>query len=112
MGVFISELTRRNVFRVGAAYAIVSWLIVQVIDIAFPRLGLPDWTITLVLVLLLIGLPVALILAWAFELTPDGVKKTEDTGEDRYVPVPGGQKLNFVIAGAFTPSASFTTSRG
>ncbi|MCH7979855.1 MAG: hypothetical protein IID59_00005, partial [Proteobacteria bacterium] len=107
MGVFISELTRRNVFRVGAAYAIVSWLIVQVIDIAFPRLGLPDWTITLVLVLLLIGLPVALILAWAFELTPDGVKKTEDTGEDQSVPVPGGQKLNFVIAGALVAALGF-----
>ena len=107
MGVFISELKRRNVFRVGAAYAIVSWLIVQVIDIAFPRLGLPDWTITLVLVLLLIGLPVALILAWAFELTPDGVKKAEDTGEDQSVPVPGGQKLNFLIAGALVAALGF-----
>lgn len=107
MGVFISELKRRNVFRVGAAYAIVSWLIVQVIDIAFPRLGLPDWTITLVLVLLLIGLPVALILAWAFELTPDGVKKTENAGEDQSVPVPGGQKLNFLIAGALVAALGF-----
>ena len=107
MGVFISELKRRNVFRVGAAYAIVSWLIVQVVDIAFPRLGLPDWTITLVLVLLLIGLPVALILAWAFELTPDGVKKTEDKGEDQSVPVPGGQKLNFLIAGALVAALGF-----
>ena len=50
---FYAELKRRNVIRVGAAYAVVSWLILQVIDIAFPRLGLPDWTVTLVLVLLL-----------------------------------------------------------
>jgi len=107
LGVFISELKRRNVFRVGAAYAIVSWLIVQVIDIIFPRLGLPDWTITLVLVLLLIGFPVALILAWAFELTPEGVTKTEDAAHNQPAAPRSGQKLNYLIAGALVAALVF-----
>ncbi len=107
MGVIISELKRRNVFRVGAAYAIVSWLIVQVIDIIFPRLGLPDWTITLVLVLLLIGFPVAVILAWAFELTPEGVTKTEDAEDDEPAAPRSGQKLNYLIAGALVAALAF-----
>ena len=66
-----SELKRRNVFRVGAAYAIVSWLLVEISDTVFPRLQLPDWSVTLVIVLLLIGFPLALSFAWAFELTPE-----------------------------------------
>ncbi len=107
MVVFISELKRRNVFRVGAAYAIVTWLIVQVIDIAFPRLALPDWTITLVLVLLLIGFPVAVILAWAFELTPEGVTKTEDAEHDKLAAPRSGQKLNYLIAGALVAALAF-----
>ena len=104
---FIDELKRRNVFRVGAAYAVVAWLILQVIDIAFPRLGLPDWTITLILVLLLVGFPIGLILAWAFELSPDGVKKTEDAGGNESVPAPGGYKLNLLIVGALVAALGF-----
>ncbi len=107
MGAFISELKRRKVFRVGTAYLIVSWLIVQVIDIAFPRLGLPDWTITLVLVLLLIGFPVAVILAWAFELTPEGVTKTEDAKDDDPAAPRSGQMLNYLIAGALVAALAF-----
>ena len=104
---FIDELKRRNVFRVGAAYAVVAWLILQVIDIAFPRLGLPDWTITLILVLLLVGFPIGLILAWAFELTPDGVKKTEDAGGNESVRALGGYKLNLLIVGALVAALGF-----
>ena len=94
-------------FRVGAAYAVVSWLILQVIDLAFPRLGFPDWTITLILILALIGFPVALILAWAFELTPGGVKKTEDAGDEESAALPGGSKLNYLIAGALVAALGF-----
>jgi TolB-like protein/predicted Zn-dependent protease len=74
----LAELNRRNVFRVGAAYLVVAWLLIEVSDTIFPRLGLPEWTVTLVIALLLLGLPLALFLAWAFELTPDGMKRTED----------------------------------
>ena len=66
----IAELKRRNVFRVGAAYGIVAWVLIEVAHTAFPTLQLPDWTTTLVTVLLIMGFPVALVIAWAFELTP------------------------------------------
>jgi hypothetical protein len=72
---FIAELKRRNVFRVGVAYAIVSWLLIEVAHTAFPTLQLPDWTTTLVTVLVIMGFPLALIVAWAFELTPEGIKR-------------------------------------
>lgn len=71
----LGELKRRSVFRVAAVYGAVGWLLFEVADGAFPRLGLPDWTVTLVLVLVLTGLPLALVLAWAFDLTPAGVQR-------------------------------------
>lgn len=67
-----TELKRRSVFRVGGAYAVVAWILIEVSDTIFPRLGLPDWTVTLVIVLLLLGFPLALFLSWAYELTPRG----------------------------------------
>ncbi len=75
---FFAELRRRNVFRVAAAYAVIAWLLIEVSDTILPRLGLPEWTVTLVIALLLLGFPVALVLAWAFELTPDGVKRASE----------------------------------
>jgi TolB-like protein/Tfp pilus assembly protein PilF len=74
----LAELKRRNVFRVMAMYGAVAFVVLQVADIAFPSMGLPDWTVTLVLALTLVGFPIAVVLAWAFEMTPQGVKKTED----------------------------------
>jgi adenylate cyclase len=76
---FLNELKRRNVFKVGASYAIVSWIALQVADTVFPALNVPAWVLSLLAVLLLLGLPVALFLAWAFELTPDGIKPTRIT---------------------------------
>jgi TolB-like protein len=74
----VSELKRRNVIRVAIAYAIAAWLLIEVSATTFPMLRLPEWTATFVAVLLMIGFPVALIFAWAYELTPEGVKR--DTG--------------------------------
>jgi eukaryotic-like serine/threonine-protein kinase len=73
---FVAELKRRRVIRVGAVYAVVAWLVIQVAETTFPYLNLPDWTITFVVVLVLLGLPIALGLAWAFDVTPDGVVRT------------------------------------
>jgi adenylate cyclase len=73
---FIGELKRRHVFRVAAIYAVVAWALIQVVATVQPYLHLPAWTVTLVIVLLAIGLPVALFLGWAFDLTPDGVQRT------------------------------------
>ncbi|MBK5097254.1 MAG: tetratricopeptide repeat protein, partial [Gemmatimonadetes bacterium] len=80
---FLAELKRRKVFRVTAVYGAASFGILQAADILFPRVGLPDWTVTLVAALALAGFPLALILSWAYERTPDGVQKTDPavTGE-------------------------------
>ena len=72
------ELKRRNVFRVGIAYAVVSWLLLQVIATVVPILDLPEWVAKLTLVVLVLGFVPALIFAWAFEMTPEGVKKEKD----------------------------------
>jgi adenylate cyclase len=74
---FWSELRRRNVVKVAIAYAIVGWLLVQVADTFFPALQLPEWTVTLVAALVILGLPIALILSWAFDVTPDGIVRTQ-----------------------------------
>lgn len=78
---FLAELRRRNVVRVGAGYAVVSWIVLQVADLAAPALRLPEWVTSLVLFLLLLGLPVALFLAWAYELTPEGIRRTQEVGD-------------------------------
>ncbi|MGD8496467.1 MAG: tetratricopeptide repeat protein, partial [Gemmatimonadales bacterium] len=77
-----AELKRRHVFKVAWLYGIVAFGVLQLADIALPRLGLPDWTVTFMLAVLLLAFPVALILAWAFEMTPEGVKRTEQASED------------------------------
>lgn len=69
---FLSELKRRNVYKVAVAYAIVGWLLIQVTTATFPVLEFPAWSAKLVIVLVVLGFPAALILAWAFELTPEG----------------------------------------
>jgi adenylate cyclase len=73
---FLDELKRRKVFRVAAVYGAAAFAVVQAADLVFPRLALPDWTVTLVVVLALLGLPLALGLAWAFEATPEGLRRT------------------------------------
>src|SRR5512144_1976714 len=73
---FLAELKRRKVLRVMGAYAVVAWGALQVADKLFPALMLPQWTITFVAVLLLIGLPITAIITWAFEITPDGIRRT------------------------------------
>jgi adenylate cyclase len=73
---WFAELRRRRVFRVAAVYAAVAFVIIQVTDIAFPALRLPDWSMTLVVVLTIVGFPLALVFAWIFDLTPDGLERT------------------------------------
>jgi TolB-like protein/Flp pilus assembly protein TadD len=75
---FLSELKRRNVYKVAVAYAIVGWLLVQIATQVFPFLEIPNWVVRLVIALVAIGFPIAIVLAWAFELTPEGIKRTED----------------------------------
>jgi adenylate cyclase len=79
---FIEELRYRNVFRVATAYIVAGWLIAQAADLAADAFNAPDWVMKMLIVVLLIGLPVAMFLAWAYELTPEGVKRAEDLPED------------------------------
>ncbi len=96
---FWGELKRRNVVRVAVAYAIVSWLILQLTDVLMPLLGLPEWVGGLVFLLLIIGFPLALILAWAFELTPEGLKKEKDVDRSESITHLTGRKFDFAIIG-------------
>ena len=82
---FFAELRRRNVYKVAVAYAIVGWLLVQIATQVFPFLEIPTWIVRLVIVLVAAGFPIALVIAWAFELTPEGIKRTDD------VNLPAGQ---------------------
>ena len=74
---FFAELKRRNVYKVAVAYGVVAWLLMQVASQIFPFFDIPNWVVRLVVLLLIVGFPVALIIAWAFEVTPEGIKRTE-----------------------------------
>ena len=73
---FFAELRRRNVFKVGAAYVVVAWLLIQLADIVFSAATFPAWTVTFIAVVLALGFPVAVLLAWTYEVTTEGIKKT------------------------------------
>jgi len=94
---FIDELKRRNVIKVALAYIIVAWLIAQVTELAFDSFGTPDWAIKSVLFLLVIGFPLALLFAWAFELTPDGLKREKDVNPSESIAPQTGKKLDYSI---------------
>ena len=80
---FFGELKRRKVYRVAVAYAVVAWLIIQIATQVFPVLEIPNWVIRLVIALIAIGFPVALALAWAFDITPQGIKRTDDAAPEK-----------------------------
>ncbi len=107
MGSFLTELKRRNVFRVAVLYGVVAWLILQVSDVAVPALRLPEWTLSLVLFLLAIGFLVALIVAWAFELTPEGLKRTREVNPDESITPVTGQKINHLIIGVLAVAVAY-----
>lgn len=94
---FLAELRRRNVFRVAAAYAIVGWLLVQAADILLGNFGAPIWVFQSFVTLLVLGFPVALFLAWAYELTPEGVRRADGADEPAPVPRPSGSRFDRVI---------------
>jgi len=96
MSLFI-ELKRRNVFRVAIAYSIVAWLIAQVAEMAFESFGTPDWVMKTLLFLLVTGLPIAVIFAWAFEMTPEGIKREKDVDRSQSITQQTGRKLNYTI---------------
>ena len=103
---FFAELKRRNVYRVAVAYAVVGWLLVQIATQVFPFFEIPNWAVRLVVLLLILGFPVALVLAWAFEITPEGIKRAEDVlpGESRKT---GRKLVGITIALAIVAAGLF-----
>ena len=101
------ELKRRNVIKVAIAYAIVAWLSIEVTATTFPMLRLPDWTATFVTVLLMIGFPVALIFAWAFEITPEGIKREKDVDRSQSITHLTGRNIDYLIIAALVLALGF-----
>ena len=99
MGNIFSELRRRNVIRVALAYIVTAWLLLQVADVVLNNIEAPDWVFQTILLMLAIGFPVAVIFAWAYELTPEGLKKEKDVDRSKSITPATGRKLDFAIIG-------------
>jgi len=96
---FFEELKRRNVFRVGIAYALMGWVLLQGADFALDLIGSPDWVIRVFALAVIVGLPIALIFAWAFEMTPEGIRLEKDVDRSESITPKTGRKLNSIIIG-------------
>jgi len=96
---FINELQRRDVFRSGAAYVVIAWLLIQVADILLGTFAAPTWAMRVLVVALGVGFPVVLMLAWLYEITTHGVKRTEQVSAGETIPAHAGRKTDFVIIG-------------
>src|ERR671931_1834759 len=93
---FFAELKRRNVYKVAVAYAVIGWLLVQVATQVFPFFEIPNWAVRLIVLAIVIGFPIALAIAWAFELTPEGLKRTE-AAEDGAAPASKNRAWIYVV---------------
>src|SRR3982750_1585387 len=85
-GNFFAELKRRNVYKVALAYAVVGWLVIQIASTILPTFHAPEWVVQTLIVVVGLGFPIALVVAWAFEMTPEGMKRTEDIRADEKLP--------------------------
>ena len=104
---FFAELKRRHVYRVAVLYIIVSWLVLQVADVFMSFLPLPAWTNNLIFLLLVLGFPLALFFAWAFELTPEGIKRDQQTETDLPRSKASRKKLDVLIFGAMVVALGY-----
>jgi len=96
---FVAELKRRNVYRVAVAYCVIGWVLVQIATQVFPFFDVPSWTVRLVVLLIVIGFPLAVALSWMYDITPEGVRRTEETDPEQSVAPVSGRKFDFVIIG-------------
>jgi len=104
---FFGELKRRNVFRMAAAYAVVGWLIVEVCSVVLPTFDAPEWVQKVITFLILLGFPMALAFAWAFEMTPEGLKRERDVVREESITHSTGRKLDFFIIGVLAVAVVF-----
>ena len=102
-----TELKRRNVYKVGVAYLVLAWVVIQVTSIAVPAMLLPEWVNSTVFLFGAIGFPFALFFAWEFELTPDGVKRESDIAPEDSIVAHTGRKLDFIIIGLLVLVAGY-----
>ncbi len=93
------ELKRRNVFRVAGVYAVVGWLLIQIAVAVLPTFEAPSWVAKVFIAMILGGFPIAMILAWAFEMTPEGVKLTANVPEGESIAPKTGRRLDYAILG-------------
>lgn len=105
---FFAELKRRNVFRVAIAYMVAAWLIVQVTEIVTDSFGAPDWVMKTLIILLAIGLPFVVIIAWAYEMTPEGIKRQVEVDQSQSITQQTGRKLNYTIIGVLSVALVFS----
>jgi TolB-like protein/Tfp pilus assembly protein PilF len=103
----IAELKRRNVFRVGVAYAIVAWLLIEVASVILPTFKTPEWVMQAFTSLVILGFPLALILAWAFEMTPEGLKREAEVDRTESTTHVTGRKFDFAIIGLLAVAVVF-----
>ena len=99
---FFEELKRRNVIRVGIAYAIAAWFLLQLSDLVLENIAAPDWVMQVIMLMLAIGFPLVVIFAWAFEMTPEGIKKEKDVDRSQSITSTTGRKLDRIIIGVLT----------
>jgi TolB-like protein/Tfp pilus assembly protein PilF len=108
---FFGELKRRHVYKVAVAYAVVAWLLIQVATQVFPFFELPNWAVQMVVLAMVIGFPIALVLSWAFELTPEGIKREEEVAPRRSRTRQTGRKLTALITVVAALAAGVTAFR-
>jgi TolB-like protein len=106
---FVGELKRRNVVRVGIAYVVISWVLAQIAEFAFDNFGAPDWVLKSFVVLLLLGLPIALLFAWAFEVTPDGIKREKHVDRNQSITSRTGRKIDYLIIAVLVVAVGMLT---
>lgn len=108
---FFAELKRRNIYKVAVAYAVVGWLVIQVSSTVLPTFHAPEWAVQTLVVLVALGFPIALVLAWAFELTPGGVKRTEDVDRAQHPRKRSHAWIYIALVGAAVSAGLFFIGR-
>src|SRR5256714_909765 len=108
---FVGELKRRNVYKVAVAYAVVGWLLVQIATQVFPFFEIPNWTVRLIVLAIAVGFPLALVMAWAFELTPEGLKRAQDVDLATQTRTKSRAWIYVVIVGALLSMSLFFLGR-
>ena len=107
MSQLFQELKRRNVFRVAIAYLAVAWVIMQAADIVFNNVAAPEWLMPVVLFFIVVGFPVALLFAWAYEMTPEGIKREHEVDRSTSITGKTGRKLDFATIGVLGIAVAF-----